>query len=192
MVSHNLLAYIHGRLRQMKQSRDFAPFGNVSVVVVGDFSQLPPVRGKPLYINNVGIDFWSNIFKVVELKTVVRQQDDAFAQLLNRVRTRSKGTPMLAGDIEVFKRCETGEVSSALHIFSTNKQVNEHNVVQLAKTPDFVEIKAQDFVNCKTTGKLKLMSGHHSRVQNTCLDESLALGIDAHVMLIKNVDVADS
>ena len=121
----------------MKQSHDFAPFGNVCVVVVGDFSQLPPVRGKPLYINNVGIDLLANIFKVVELKTVVRQQDDVFAQLLNRIRTRSKGTPMLAGDIEVFKRCETGEVSSALHIFSTNKQVNEHNVVLLAKTcPD--------------------------------------------------------
>ena len=35
------------------------------------------------------------------------------------------------------------------------------------------------------------MSGHHSRVQNTCLDESLALGTDARVMLIRNVDVAD-
>ena len=35
------------------------------------------------------------------------------------------------------------------------------------------------------------MSGHHSRVLNTCLDESLALGIDARVMLIKNVDVAE-
>ena len=192
MVSHNLLAYIHGRLRQMKQSRGLAPFGNVSVVAVGDIFQLPPVKGKPLYVNNVGIDLWCNVFKVVELQTVVRQQDDAFAQLLNRVRTRSKGTPMLAGDIEVLKRCESGEVSSALHIFATNKQVNEHNVVQLAKTcPDFVEIKAQDFVNCKTTGKLKLMSGHHTRVLNTCLDESLALGVHARVMLIKNVDVAD-
>ena len=176
----------------MKQSGGLAPFGNVSVVAVGDFFQLPPVKGKPLYVNNVGIDLWCNVFKVVELQTVVRQQDDAFAQLLNRVRTRSKGTPMLAGDIEVLKRCESGEVSSALHIFATNKQVNEHNVVQLAKTcPDFVEIKAQDFVNCKTTGKLKLMSGHHTRVLNTCLDESLALGVDARVMLIKNVDVAD-
>ena len=132
----------------MKQSRDFAPFGNVSVVVVGDLFQLPPVRGKPLYIDNVGIDLWSTIFKVIELKTVIWQQDDAFAELLNRVRTHSKGTPMLAGDIEILKRCETGAVSSALHIFSTNKQVNELNVFQLAKTcPDFVEIKAQDFVN---------------------------------------------
>lgn len=37
MVDQNLLAYIHGRLRQIKQTGDLSPFRNVSVVAVGDF-----------------------------------------------------------------------------------------------------------------------------------------------------------
>ena len=193
MVDHKLLAYVHGRLRQIKQSGDYSPFGNVSVIAVGDFYQLPPVKGRPLYIDDLeGGDLWSRLFKVAELKTVVRQKDPVFAELLNRVRTRSKGTPMLDSDIEILKHCETGKVSSALHIFPTNRQVNEHNVKQLFKScPDHVEIEAQDDVNSKKTGKLELISGHHSRTFDTCLDETLLLGKDARVMLFKNLDVAD-
>ena len=37
----------------------------------------------------------------------------------------------------ILEGCETGEVSSALHIFPTNRQVNEHNLQQLFKScPD--------------------------------------------------------
>ncbi len=89
MVDHNLLANVHGRLRQIKQTGDFSPFGNVSVIAVGDFYQLPPVKGRPLYSSQVGVDLWCN-FSVVELKTIVRQKDSVFAELLNRLRVRSK------------------------------------------------------------------------------------------------------
>ncbi|XP_042601481.1 uncharacterized protein LOC122140744 [Cyprinus carpio] len=193
MVDHNLLAYIHGRLRQIKQTGDFSPFGNVSIIAVGDFFQLPPVKGKPLYIDDIlGINLWSTLFSVVELKTIVRQKDNMFAELLNRLRIRTKKTPMLNCDIDLLKKCETGEVSPALHIFPTNRQVNEHNVQQLFKTcPEYVEIDAQDFINNNKTGKLELKSGHHAKTYNTCLDETLLLGKGARVMLCKNVDVID-
>lgn len=72
--------------------------------------------------------------------------------MFNRIRTYSKGTPMLKSDVEILKRCET-EVSSALHIFPTNRQVNEHNVEQLHKTcPEYVVINAQDFVSSRKLG----------------------------------------
>ncbi|XP_026187397.1 uncharacterized protein LOC113145179 [Mastacembelus armatus] len=74
MVHHKLLAYIHGRLRQIKQSGDFSPFGNISVIAVGDFYQLPPVHGKALYVDNLGVNFWTHIFKVAELTTIMRQK----------------------------------------------------------------------------------------------------------------------
>ena len=46
MVGHNLLAYIHGRLCQIKHIAADSPFGNVCVIAVGDFFQLSPVQGK--------------------------------------------------------------------------------------------------------------------------------------------------
>ena len=41
--------WFDGRLRQIKQTRSQCAFGNVSVVAVGDFYQLPPVKGKSLH-----------------------------------------------------------------------------------------------------------------------------------------------
>ncbi|XP_061601162.1 uncharacterized protein LOC133463585 [Cololabis saira] len=192
MVDHRLLTYVHSRLRRIKQTGNVAPFGNVCVIAVGDFFQLPPVRGKPLYEEDLGVNLWSSLFKVVELTEIVRQKDGNFAALLNRVRTRSKQTAMLDSDIEILKHCETGEVSSALHIFPTNRQVNEHNRSILQDTcPDIVEIDAQDYENDRKTGKLVLKDGFHTNTYNTCLAEQLLLGKGARVMLCKNVDVVD-
>lgn len=192
MVDNKLLTYIHGRLRQIKQCGDFSPFGNISVIAVGDFFQLPPVKGKPLYINHGVASLWSNLFQVTELTTIVRQNDDNFAQLLNRLRTRTKATPMLESDILSLKQRETGEDTSALHIYPTNDQVNEHNLRKLlTHCSDHIEIKAQDYEINKKTGKLELKPTHHSKVHNTCLTETLHLGKHARVMLTKNIDVLD-
>lgn len=76
---------------------------------------------------------------------------------------------MLDRDMEVIKLCETGEVSSALYISPTNRQVHEHNLMQLFKScPNYVEIDARDFNSkkkqkTKKTGMFELFSGHHSR-----------------------------
>lgn len=162
----------------------------ISMVDHTIFFQLPPVKGKPLYSDRVASNIWAVLFKVVELTEIVRQKDAVFSQLLNRMRPRPKGTPILYEDFEILKQCETGEVSAALHIFATNKQVNEHNINQLYKRcPEYLIIGAQDYVNDKKTGKLKLL-GHHSKASNTCLSEVLLLGKGACVMLCKNVDVS--
>src|SRR4029434_648457 len=60
MVDTRLFAYIHGRLRQINQSGDHSLFGKVSIVAVGDFYQLPPVKGKPLYSDMPGLNIWND------------------------------------------------------------------------------------------------------------------------------------
>ena len=145
-----------------------------------------------MYADAEGVDLWSSLFSVVELTEIVRQKDEVLAQLLNRVRTRSKGSRMLKTDVAILERCETGEVSSALHIFPTNRQVNEHNVQQLFKScPEYVQIDAQDYFNDRKTGRLELKTRHHGRVYSTCLEEKLLMGKDARLMLCKNTGVAD-
>uniref|UniRef100_A0A8C2FB76 ATP-dependent DNA helicase n=1 Tax=Cyprinus carpio TaxID=7962 RepID=A0A8C2FB76_CYPCA len=193
MVDHKLLSYIHGRLRQIKQTGDFSPFGNVCVIAVGDFFQLPPVKGKPLYTEVPGLGLWSNCFTVVELTQVVRQKDSKFAELLNRLRKRSKKSPLSKEDLEMLRKCDTGEDDfTPLHIFATNDEVHEHNLKQLINVCSEVEtIEAEDFARSKKTGKVELIAGHHIKVYNTCLPAKLLLGINARVMLIKNIDVND-
>ncbi|KAK7901274.1 hypothetical protein WMY93_018043 [Mugilogobius chulae] len=192
MVDKRLFTYIHGRLRQIKQSGDFSPFGNVSIIVVGDFFQLSPVMGRPLYKEEVGINLFTDYFKIAELKTVVRQSDTSFADLLNRLRVRSKGTPMLDDDIATLKRCETGEDPDVLHIFTKNELVSHYNLKMLNSVcEDTVTICARDFGFDKQTGKLTELKGYLHKSKQASLEETIILGVNARVMLCKNVDLAD-
>nr|XP_033961050.1 ATP-dependent DNA helicase PIF1 [Pseudochaenichthys georgianus]XP_033961052.1 ATP-dependent DNA helicase PIF1 [Pseudochaenichthys georgianus] len=192
MVNHNLLAYVHGRLRQIKQISDHSPFGKVSVIAVGDFFQLKPVQGKSLYLENMLCDFWTEQFSIAHLNTIVRQQDTVFAELLNRLRTRAKTTALVASDIAILKKCETGESTSALHIFATNAQVNDHNIRQLsASCPENLCVEALDYEKNQQSGRMELKRGHFRNVYKSYLPERLPLGKGARVMLIKNIDVSD-
>ena len=51
MVSNDLLFHVHLRLTEIFGSVNDQPFAGVSVIAVGDFFQLPPLGGKPVYVN---------------------------------------------------------------------------------------------------------------------------------------------
>ncbi|XP_065139046.1 uncharacterized protein [Paramisgurnus dabryanus] len=192
MVDHYLLSYVHGRLRQIKQTGDYSVFGKVSIVAVGDFYQLPPVKGTPLYADAKGVNLWDNIFKIAELTKVVRQEDASFAEMLNRLRVRKKNEPLNLSDVNMLKQCETGEVCTDIHIFPTNSEVDEYNMLRLHECcPDVISIRARDFVRNPKTGRMEPKVGMHTKVFNSCLSTFVSLGVGARVMLKKNVDVSD-
>ena len=49
MISLKTMGFIDSRLRQIFPSSN-EPFGGVSLILMGNFYQLPPVGGKPLYL----------------------------------------------------------------------------------------------------------------------------------------------
>lgn len=192
MVDHRLLAYIHGRLRQIKQTGDYSLFAKVSLICVGDFYQLKPVKGTPLFANCKGVNLWENNFEVAQLTKVVRQDNAAFAEMLNRLRVRKKNEPLSEDDVLTLKQCESGEESTDIHLFATNAEVDEYNVTRLQETcPDAVSIHAHDFVRNPKTGRMERKVGFHSKVFNSCLPVCVSLGVGARVMLKKNIDVSD-
>lgn len=62
----------------------------MTVNAVGDFCQLPPIKGKLLYAENVGVDLLSSLFKV---------GDCGFTKLLIISKTHTKEHPKLGSDI---------------------------------------------------------------------------------------------
>ncbi|XP_038063031.1 ATP-dependent DNA helicase PIF1-like [Patiria miniata] len=194
MVDQKMLHYIHGRLRQVKQSRNHNPFGNVSILAVGDFYQLPPVKGKSLYQTDVTGDLWNDNFVKVELTEIMRQKEDVqFAKLLNRLRVRKKKEQLESEDVALLKSRETGEDwTDALHIYPCNKQVDEYNRQTLfVKCSECVCVLAKDFQKDAKSGKMIPAVKSVKKSSRTNLSDCLWLGVGARVMLTRNLDVSD-
>ncbi|XP_070549918.1 ATP-dependent DNA helicase PIF1-like [Ptychodera flava] len=192
MVDKRLLSYVHGRLRQIKHTGNQLPFGGVSVIGVGDFYQLPPVKGQALYVNNEGVDLWNDYFSIAELTDIVRQQDSKFAETLNMIRTRKRSEDLHPTVVQMLHTRETGEEGNGIHIFATNKKVDECNIAKLHSVCSNIRcIEAQDYSRDPKPKKLIKVRGQHRKVYNTNLAKTLTLAVGARVMLTKNIDVSD-
>lgn len=194
MVYKRLLYYIHERLVQIKKCKD--PFGGVSVMAVGDFFQLPPVKQRKderLYKDNAlyPTDFWQD-FLQVELTEIMRQRDDVpFAKALNLLRTRTTEEPLANETLEIVNECIREGPESVLHVYSTNDEVNAYNLKMLRQTcKELKEIHAKDFQKDKTTGKLCLRDKTF-QTKNDGLSSFLLFAVNARVMLTRNCDVKD-
>ncbi|XP_052678330.1 uncharacterized protein LOC128159314 [Crassostrea angulata] len=196
MVYKRLLYYIHERLVQIKKSKK--PFGGVSVIAVGDFYQLPPVKQRKderLYKSNISypVDHWQELFKVVELTEIMRQKQDVpFAEILNSLRTRELREPLKTDTLSMLHECVREGPEDVLHVYATNDEVNNFNLKMLRKScKEFVEIDARDFEKDTATGKLTLRRKPISRSKTDGLSSSLLIAVNARVMLTRNCNVED-
>ncbi|MFN4285659.1 MAG: helix-turn-helix domain-containing protein [Lacibacter sp.] len=95
MVRCDVLDAIDAVLRSVRRQANL-PFGGVQLLCIGDLFQLPPVAQQAEWqllqeYYNAPYFFESHAIKelqplLIELTTVYRQKDDAFVQLLNKVR----------------------------------------------------------------------------------------------------------
>lgn len=122
MVSSNVLSFIDRRLSSIRNC-SARSFGDMHVIVFGDFFQLKPVRGRFAFTNSL----WSE-FEPFFLDQNVRQlQDPRYAQLLNRIRVAK----ITEEDISLLKtRILTENSPEILHLYPVNRQVREYNNIQ--------------------------------------------------------------
>ena len=202
MVGLPMLEDINERLQLIMGTADTTLYGGVSVLAVGDFHQLPPVRKQPVYAFSKDsykrlnpTHLWRDLFLLYELTEIMRQKNSKdFAQLLNRVRLGP--AHCTESDIQVLKSRETTSDCSdypedALHVFSSNADVDNHNINMLRKlTSPIREIKAKDTVKGIITDKEKLPISSKSS-ETGGLREYISLAVGARVMLTKNIAVGD-
>ena len=200
MVGTKLFSFIHQRLQEIKDTRSAnSVFGNVCILAVGDFYQLPPVMQKYIFqeISNepyasLGSHLWKDNFEILELNTVVRQcNDKAFANILNRLRrnklTQEDKTILSSRQILYNIHCDDYS-KDVLHVFSTNSNKDEHNMAILSTNGNrLLQIKANE----KHRILKKSDNTNQVRVKPGNLVEMLHIKIGARVMLCMNVDVED-
>ncbi|CAG2231658.1 unnamed protein product [Mytilus edulis] len=142
--------------------------------------------------SNPSNQLWNGLFEIAELDEIMRQREDGmFAELLNRLRVKQKNESLSSSDKETLQHCFGDSPDEALHIYSTNAEVDTFNKEMIMKQcTESKLIEAQDFQKDKTSGKLTLKKVHCLK-SDVCLPISILLAEGARVMLIKNEDTAD-
>ncbi len=192
MLSSNVLSMVDAVCREVRRSQE--PFGDLQVILVGDFFQLPPVVSSddaPLkggMFQKVGgkqasfafdSPAWGAMNPVVcYLSEQHRQEDVVFLEFLTAVR---RGTVVESHKVLLRTRYSPTPKAGITQLYAHNANVNAINDSELAKIEGDMQIFAMT-----SQGPAKLVE----RLKQGCLSpETLSLKVDARAMFTKN-DVA--
>ena len=134
MVSNNLLYYIYLRLNEIFRAADTKPFAALTVLAVGDFFQLQPVGGLPVYAEYKNT--WQNLnslWKLFELTETMHQRGDSqLIHLLNNVCTVNLN--LHNNNMIQSRTIQPEDVNypkDALHVYAENENANSYNQAML-------------------------------------------------------------
>jgi len=198
MVSNCMLLHIHQRLKEIFGTPSSQMFAGLSLLVLGDLHQLPPIRRKPVFeqfrnpMHNL-CHPWL-LFSLIELTEIMRQKDaKSFVDLLNRFRTASQ----TKDDIDTINTrfitpSDSNYPSDALHIWAENAPVTDHNRNKLTQinAPLFV-LKAVDHYPANVSQKDIDLILSRGRSETGGLDSEIHIKVGARVMLTTNIDIND-
>lgn len=158
--------------------RDEAPFGGLTVVLVGDFFQLPPIsKGREAQFAFAS-PRWRDLNLITcYLTEQYRQDDPDFLDILSAIR-RGTVEPVHEENLLARRSRDSERPAAAPRLFSHNADVDRINAEELAKIPG----TAKKF-RMNTKGKDSLVEG---LIRGCLSPETLHLKEGAAVMFTKN------
>ncbi len=187
MVRADLLDAVDNVLRRFRKNN--LPFGGVQMVMIGDLGQLAPVAkddewqmlsryyDTPYFFSSLALK--STRYAIVELKTVYRQSDSHFVELLNRVRdNRADDSVLAALNSRYIPNFQPPVEEGYIRLTTHNFQAQQENDRQLALLPG----KPYTY-EASITGRYPEMLFP--------TEQTLTLKEGAQVMFVKNDSSAD-
>ena len=154
---------INNRLKDMKGCS--LPFGGVSIIVIGDLFQLPPVMDGYVFKDYDNFEYgilapnmWKELFRMLELTEIMRQKESKeFAELLNRLREgKHTNKDILKLKERLIQQNDPSYPMNAPHLFIQNAKVNEFNdKAHHALAGTKYSIKARDSVIGANSNELR-------------------------------------
>ena len=194
MIGKETFNDLNKYLRQIKNTD--LEFGGVSILLIGDFSQLPPVNQKTIFSSVTPTDSWLS-FCLHELHEIVRQSSDPhFAQLLNRLREGNQ----THADVEDIKELANTDTSDwppdYTKLYVTKALVNNEKEKCMTKLLEdgktIVVVHAKDSKADLHTGSQMVNIDENTPISKTGnLPRHLKVCVGARVMLTNNMDISD-
>ena len=205
MVGSPCLADMNSQLCMINNSADVTKydFGMVSILAIGDLYQLPPVKSCPIFKHPSVIHEPGDLaplpwhdFKLHELTQVMRQKDQAFADVLNVVWVQVPEKDSFVDKILKSRELTVDEndpsyPKDAMHVYAHNEHARARNNKRI-----------QDLEGTMYTSTAKdFKKDVHANVADVTFSTNpnetgnllgvLQVKVGARVMLTTNVDVTD-
>ena len=192
MLSPECLGQVDRRCKLIFDSKE--PFGGRSVILFGDFCQLPPVCASPILISKDldCIALWSQFDKMELVENQRQKGDQPYLNLLNSLRFGQ----ISADERKIMDSRKNAHIadpvtfSNAMHIFTKNKDVDAFNENKLKDVCGKI-YRCKAVVKClnKVNGGPEFLPT--KREDCGGLDRCLSLKVGCKVMLIRNQAVED-
>lgn len=172
MMSNELLELIDGLFKIIKSN--ILPFGGIQIIMVGDFHQLPPIKGNYCFTSPIWDDLNMNI---VILTNLIRQKDDLVLQeILEEMRT-GKITDNTYNILEKLQEKEFDNDVKPTKLFPINTNVDKLNTREFNK---LVKIN---------NNQTKIYKAYSKYKNDTINSYDICLTLNAQIMVIRNISV---
>ena len=185
MVSSDLLSFISNMFGSLHNNSKI--FSGVSILLVGDLAQLPPINGQPVFNSPV----WKRFFPLFLNKSQRQKSDPTFYDLLQELRfgrLTEKSKKLIAAKINEPKKTEN--LITSTHLVSLRQVANEINELTSNSLPTndesfgpFTSI-AIDTINHETPPQNQRQYPRFSNYTN--LPEKVIVREGARVMYLNN------
>jgi ATP-dependent DNA helicase PIF1 len=179
MIKASLLDKLDILFQKIRKSDK--PFGGIQCIFVGDFLQLPAIIKGDDDKLAFESEFWASAnFKVMQLKNIVRQSDQAFSSLLSNIRVGN------TDDLSLLKTRIGAKFKDGINpvkLYSRNIDVDAENRRNLT----LIKSALKSF-----TANEYGESHHLAFFEKNCpAPKVLELKVGAQVMLLKNLSLDD-
>ena len=175
MIDKELFEKISELLSIIKSSE--ACFGNIQLILVGDFCQLAPVKGRYCFLS----DIWNKInIRIVLLEKLIRQDDDELFQKILKIVRKGKCTDNIIKVLDKLRDTEFDNGIIPTKLYPINVNVDKINNIEIEKLKALGNI-SKTYAAIASCDKEK--EGEKFAIELT---------LNAQVIIIRNISVEES
>jgi ATP-dependent DNA helicase PIF1 len=152
-------------------------FGNIQLILVGDFCQLAPVKGKYCFL----ADIWNKMnIKIVLLEKLIRHNEDLLFQQMLKIVRKGKCTDNIIKVLNKLKDTEFDNGIIPTKLYPINVNVDKINNIEIEK------LKAEGNIS-KTYTAITSCDKEKEGEKFT-----IELTLNAQIIIIRNINVEES